>query len=336
MTSAISIGECMVELRPVEDGHLRRSFAGDAYNTDFASVIAATEATESLAERQARIASESLATLKEQVSALTTLNDSVLSIGAAISQAVLATMNSAGKGEVTPTNISSMYQDILGRPADQGGLDYWSSQAKTTSGSDLLKNFVNSAQAPGNADGAAAAAWGEKMGVGGTATVSKMYQDILKRPADQSGLSYWASLSSQMSSSSLQTAFLNAAKQQGGSDAANAVEWARQRGIPGFAKGGIANGTFLAGEYGPEIIQSPVPVRVLPNAQSRGYGDDGALIAEIKSLREEVKQLRSDQQGQHRESVSANYDANDRAAQTVVSGQQETAWREQNKPRYAA
>ena len=33
MTSAISIGECMVELRPVEDGHLRRGFAGDAYNT---------------------------------------------------------------------------------------------------------------------------------------------------------------------------------------------------------------------------------------------------------------------------------------------------------------
>jgi len=33
MTTAICIGECMVELRPVEDGHLRRSFAGDAYNT---------------------------------------------------------------------------------------------------------------------------------------------------------------------------------------------------------------------------------------------------------------------------------------------------------------
>lgn len=33
MTTAISIGECMVELRPVEDGHLRRGFAGDAYNT---------------------------------------------------------------------------------------------------------------------------------------------------------------------------------------------------------------------------------------------------------------------------------------------------------------
>ena len=33
MTKAISIGECMVELRPVEDGHLRRGFAGDAYNT---------------------------------------------------------------------------------------------------------------------------------------------------------------------------------------------------------------------------------------------------------------------------------------------------------------
>lgn len=33
MTSAICIGECMVELRPVPDGHLRRGFAGDAYNT---------------------------------------------------------------------------------------------------------------------------------------------------------------------------------------------------------------------------------------------------------------------------------------------------------------
>jgi 2-dehydro-3-deoxygluconokinase len=33
MTTAICIGECMVELRPVEDGHLKRSFAGDAYNT---------------------------------------------------------------------------------------------------------------------------------------------------------------------------------------------------------------------------------------------------------------------------------------------------------------
>ena len=33
MTTAISIGECMVELRPAADGHLCRGFAGDAYNT---------------------------------------------------------------------------------------------------------------------------------------------------------------------------------------------------------------------------------------------------------------------------------------------------------------
>jgi 2-dehydro-3-deoxygluconokinase len=33
MTLAISIGECMVELRPEADGRLRRNFAGDAYNT---------------------------------------------------------------------------------------------------------------------------------------------------------------------------------------------------------------------------------------------------------------------------------------------------------------
>ncbi len=33
MTAAICIGECMVELRPVDDGHLKRGFAGDAFNT---------------------------------------------------------------------------------------------------------------------------------------------------------------------------------------------------------------------------------------------------------------------------------------------------------------
>ncbi len=33
MTLAISIGECMVELRPEADGRLRRNFAGDAFNT---------------------------------------------------------------------------------------------------------------------------------------------------------------------------------------------------------------------------------------------------------------------------------------------------------------
>ena len=33
MTGAICIGECMVELRPVADGYLKRGFAGDAYNT---------------------------------------------------------------------------------------------------------------------------------------------------------------------------------------------------------------------------------------------------------------------------------------------------------------
>jgi 2-dehydro-3-deoxygluconokinase len=33
MTTAICIGECMVELRSLEDGHLQRGFAGDALNT---------------------------------------------------------------------------------------------------------------------------------------------------------------------------------------------------------------------------------------------------------------------------------------------------------------
>ncbi len=33
MMTAIAIGECMVELRPVDDGHLKRGFAGDAFNT---------------------------------------------------------------------------------------------------------------------------------------------------------------------------------------------------------------------------------------------------------------------------------------------------------------
>ena len=138
-----------------------------------------------------------------------------------------------------------------------------------------------------------------------------------------------------MSSDKLLNAFLSAAVATGGTDASNAKEWAKKHKIPGYASGGVASGLFMAGEDGPELIYSQASVRVLSNAQTKAAMSSNN-DAEIKALREEIRQLRADQAAQHREAMGARYDAADRAASKVVDGQKEVAWRESSKSRYAA
>lgn len=266
----------------------RAMFAsGDAYAADFASVIGAVEGTESLASRQARVAESQLATLKDQVSALVTINESVLSVKDALSQVTLASLQESARGAVSGSTLSGMYRDILGRDADAGGLAYWTQQSQTMTGGELMRAFLGASTQPGN------------------------------------------------------------------SDSTSAVAWARKMGIPGYASGGIASGTFLAGEFGeellntasgsfvagasggPEIIHSPVPVRVLPHAVTRGYFGGGQAdaspewLAELKALRLEVAALRKEQAKQTGDLIGAGFAAQgqvaDKLADALRDGRREPA-----------
>jgi hypothetical protein len=61
------------------------------------------------------------------------------------------------------------------------------------------------------------------------------------------------------------------------------------------------------------------------NYSNYGTANTVALVSEIKSLREEVKQLRADQAQQTSSLIASNYDASERNANTIVEGTKEAA-----------
>ncbi|MGK5080468.1 tape measure protein [Janthinobacterium sp. HLX7-2] len=95
---------------------------------------------------------------------------------------------------------------------------------------------------------------------------------------------------------------------------------------------GLANVPFDG--YAAELHRGEVVVdaqaasamrRYFGGSPSQGGGNTDALVAEIKSLREEVKGLRADQGKQTGALVASNFDANKQAAQAVVAGVEKSA-----------
>ncbi len=92
-----------------------------------------------------------------------------------------------------------------------------------------------------------------------------------------------------------------------------------------FAEGGLARGTVLVGEKGPEIVNFTNPGRVYSNKASNELFNTSELVAEIKALRTEVTQLRKEQQQQTGHLIAANYDANNRNADKVSTATREVS-----------
>jgi hypothetical protein len=88
--------------------------------------------------------------------------------------------------------------------------------------------------------------------------------------------------------------------------------------VKGFAMGGLANrGVNMVGENGPELVDFASPGRVYTAGQTAAFGDNTALVAELKALRDEMSQLRSEQKEQTGHIIQSNYDANQKNAQAV-------------------
>lgn len=88
--------------------------------------------------------------------------------------------------------------------------------------------------------------------------------------------------------------------------------------IPAFASGGIASGTVLVGERGPELVNFTNPGRVYSNKASNDMLNNKELIAEIRSLRNDLNQLRQEQKEQTGHIIATNYDANNRNADEIA------------------
>ena len=76
--------------------------------------------------------------------------------------------------------INALYQQYLGRQADQAGINYWISVWKSTGGPEAVQaGIIGSAEYYQTAGGTDAA-W-----------VTALYQNILNRQVDAAGLAYW-------------------------------------------------------------------------------------------------------------------------------------------------
>ncbi|TCB50290.1 filamentous hemagglutinin N-terminal domain-containing protein [Acinetobacter terrestris] len=105
--------------------------------------------------------------------------------------------------------IQQLYIAYFGRPADEAGLAYWTTQLSSgaISQSDIINAFTNAAQNSGNSSGAASStnSGSSALGTNQSEIIDQIYQSLFARSPDEAGLAYWVTqLSSNGSTTSLQ------------------------------------------------------------------------------------------------------------------------------------
>lgn len=115
-------------------------------------------------------------------------------------------------------------------------------------------------------------------------------------------------------------------------------------GVPQAATGGRVHGLTLVGERGPELVDFTNPGMVYPADQTRGMFAPQAsmsnniyqVVAELRQVKQELAQLRQEQRQQTGDLIVSNYDANNRAAETISAEVALTTtqkeWQERNAP----
>jgi predicted ribosome quality control (RQC) complex YloA/Tae2 family protein len=114
-------------------------------------------------------------------------------------------------------------------------------------------------------------------------------------------------------------------------------------GVPQMARGGLGRGLTLVGEVGPELVDFNQPGRVYTADQTAGMfapranvsNNMFAVVAELRQVKQEIAQLRKEQQQQTGDLIVSNYDANQRNAKEVAQAVEEvntaTQWASRNE-----
>jgi hypothetical protein len=115
-----------------------------------------------------------------------------------------------------------------------------------------------------------------------------------------------------------------------------AEKWARDQGLPVFARGGYYKGGMaLVGEEGPELINFSSPGMVYNARQTQqmlSTGNSDKLEALLQRLIEEVNQLRAQQRDETGAIIQGQYEAAVVGAEHSYNSSSRSAWIQQTKP----
>lgn len=117
-------------------------------------------------------------------------------------------------------------------------------------------------------------------------SVEGLYQSVLGRSADQTGLAFWTkAYGSSVDPTEIADFIKAAAPELAAKDNGTWEEWLRAHGVPGYAAGGAhAGGWRVVGENGPEL-ENTGPSRIYSNRGSADlFAGMSAEIAELRSL----------------------------------------------------
>lgn len=224
-----------------------------AYVQDRDAVLTMTQNLESVAGRQVDLQSQQISVLRSQLDALGTINSSVLSLSDA--RAAYAAAKS-GLDTARGGDVAGWYAGI-GRPADTGGLDYWSGRVIAGQDAAAVKaDFERSAL--------------------NVQTVEQMYQQFAGKSdsqIDAEGMNYWTSQMTSKTPIEVRREFESSVKS-----------------LQGFADGGVASaGYYIAHEN--ELIYSDAATRIHPAEQTSvifdrisrpAANDNGETVIEIR------------------------------------------------------
>jgi hypothetical protein len=229
--------------------------SSDQYMTDFSYIQQALTQTSDALSTQLSVEEKSLSALNAQVSALETVNTSVLSVAEAVNRLIVAQQQAE--------------------------------QLKVASESSLVQNPAYL-----------------------TDQINTLYKKYENRNADSEGIRYWSSeiTSNRANLSTLEEALSLAT------------------GIPKFAMGTnfVPEDMLAQIHKGERIIPAADNAQLMQNLNSRDEANR-VLVAEIRNLRSEVKQLREQQAAETGSIIVANFDAQQRAAEQIGTAMTNTA-----------
>ena len=290
-----AVGGINTKLTAFLDASKTYNASGSGYTTDYLQVTGMIDGMGLAATAQQTDAEKQLEQLTKSVDGLITINTSVLSVKDALA------------------GVTAAISALQALQADRDKVDAIAKQAAIQSGLDRVA-----------ADKAAAAkALDLSTSSAEVVRLVAAYQKTSVATGANSGASLAAAEAVNNFLSSISGRFNETYNHN---PAASAQDmWTL---TPKFAAGGAHTGGWrIVGEHGPEL-ENTGPSQIFSNSQSKSMLDGGnsqEIVMELRALRAEISKLRSEQRDNTGALIQSNYDANDQAADKVVTGTKDTA-----------